>query len=205
MENTENKNKIFKYLLVVFFAVFVGTGIFLMTSSKTKPEVVDSIKTEEESETTIKRDNLVIPTLTPKETSQTIVSESTTNSYKVGDQVIFYLTAETGEKNIVGYDTVLYFDPLAFDFVKAESLQTDYRIYDYKRDNYLTLTALKDLQSPASPLNQARLVRLVFQAKQKGRYNFSLLPEYDKVKTDFVTENTEVLSPALNELTVEVK
>ncbi|MFH0864523.1 MAG: hypothetical protein V1858_05575, partial [Candidatus Gottesmanbacteria bacterium] len=49
MENTQEKNKIFKYLFVIFFAVFVGTGIFLLISSKSKtnPEKISTVRVED--------------------------------------------------------------------------------------------------------------------------------------------------------------
>src|SRR5450830_1698580 len=99
---------IFVYLLAIFFAVFVGTGIFLILNNKKPP-------TEKEVITT----SSTIPTVRPTQGSLSLKLASDTATKNSEIQIDLF--ADSNEKNIVGYDLVLSYDPLAFDFVKATS------------------------------------------------------------------------------------
>lgn len=184
-------NKIFTYLLAIFFAVFIGTGIFLVFSNK---------KTDNK----ISTEKIITPTTAPAEGLMKLTfNDKLKTSYKTGEKISINIEADSGEKNIVGYDVVFFYDPLAFEFVSANSSISDYKIYSYKKGNYLILTAVKNLSSASSSLN-SKIATLVFDAKKSGKYNFSLKAMYGSEKTDMVTDKTEVLSPVLNELIAEV-
>ena len=188
-------NKIYTYLLVIFFAVFVGTSIFLILNNK-KP------LSEKETITT----TMIIPTVKP---TQGLLNLKLFGNEKIslsGDKELkIDLVADSNEKNIVGYDLVLSYDPLAFDFVKATSNLADFKIYSYKRDGYLSFLATKTLQSQTpSVFTQTKIASLVFKPIKAGKFSFSLKPLMGKDKTDLVTDKTEVINPKLNELEIEV-
>jgi len=191
----ENKNNIFIYLLVVFFAMFVGTGIFFASNSTTIPK-----KPKKE---------VVITTsiITP------IIQTQGSLNLKLADGVVVTkdkemqidLFADSNEKNISGYDLALSYDPLAFDFIKATSSLVDFKIYSYKKNNYLSILGAKTLQSKTqSVFAKTKIVSLIFKPTKKGEFNFVLKPIINKDKTDLVTEKTEILNPQLNELRIKV-
>jgi len=195
MENNQGKNKIFVYLLVIFFAAFVGTSIFLVLNNK-KP------LSEKEAITT----TITVPTVKPTQGSLNLklfgkeeISLSTDKELKID------LVADSNEKNIVGYDLVLSYDPLAFDFVKATSNLADFNIFSYKRDNYLSFLATKSLQSQTSAVfAQTKIASLIFRPIKTGKFSFSLKSLMGKDKTDLVTDKTEILNPRLNNLEIKV-
>ena len=120
-------------------------------------------------------------------------------------QVKIDLLADSNGKNITGYDLVLAYDPMAFEFVGATSSLVDFKIYSYKRDGYLSFLATKTLQNQASSVfAQTKIADLVFKPIKSGRFNFSLKSVMSNDKTDLVTDKTEVISPKLNELEIEV-
>jgi hypothetical protein len=203
MENTE-KNNIFKYLLVVFFAAFVGTGLFLLISNKpkTSKEKISTVRVDFPVENTA-----VIPTVaTTSSVSMALETNLPGNQMKVGDTIELNLLADSNGKNIVGYDVVMYYDSLAFDFLKGITMLPDYNIFTYKKGHYFTITGLKTLQSAPSPMTKAnKLATLTFQSTKAGKFEFSLKQSNEKDKTDLVTDKTEVLIPTLNQLTVDVK
>ncbi len=201
MENTENNNNVFKYLLAIFFAVFVGTSLFLIVNNKKKAPVSEVNNTVN----TLKQQELVIPTSAPTEASLSLQSDLPDNQTTVSTQFSLNLVADSMGKNIVGYDVVLFYDPLNFEFIEARSTLSDYKIFSYKKGNFLTLTALKNLDSQASPLSKVQITTLVFQPKKIGQYNFSLRRSNDNDKTDLITDKTEILVPVLNEVTIDVK
>lgn len=225
-ENETEKNKIFKYLLVIFFAVFIGTGIFLLLSNKSKSskQKISSVRIDETQNANSdgvefpEEPTAVIPTtapatttggtitLAPSETSMTLETDLPNGQMKVGDMVELSLFADSNGKNIVGYDVVLYYDSLNFDFLRGLTSLSDYHIYTYKKGHYFTITGLKTLQSAPSPMTKAnKLATLTFEATKTGQFEFSLLSSNDKDKTDLITDKTEVLIPTLNKVTVEVK
>ncbi len=214
MENKAEKNKIFKYLLVVFFAVFIGTGIFMLMSNKSKNpkekistvrvEDAENSKTDFPEETTAVISNTV--TSVPSSTSMTLETDLPNDQMKVGDMVELSLFADSNGKNIVGYDVVIYYDSLAFDFSKGITMLPDYNIFTYKKGHYFTITGLKTLQSTPSPMTKAnKLATLTFEATKLGSFEFELKSSNNADKTDLITDKTEVLIPELNKVTVEVK
>jgi len=187
--------KIFVYFLVVFFAVFIGTSIFLVLNSK-KPQLA------KETITT----TATVPTVIPTQGSFNLeLSGNEKISLPTGKEVNIDLIADSNQKNIVGYDLVLSYDPLAFDFVKATSNLPNFKIYSYKKDSYLSFLATKNLQSQTSAVfTQTKIASLSFKPLKAGRYSFTLKPLMGQDKTDLVTDKTEVLNPKLNKLEVEV-
>lgn len=224
MENDQEKNKIFKYLLVVFFAVFIGTGIFLLLSnrSKSSTEKISSVRVDfpEEPTAVIPTSTSVIPsqasvtvnnstsvTSVPVSgTSMTLETNLSGGNMKVGDMVELSLFADSNGKNIVGYDVVIYYDSLAFDFKKGLSSLSDYNIFTYKKGHYFTITGLKTLQSAPSPMTKTnKLATLTFEATKLGSFEFELKSSNNADKTDLITDKTEVLVPELNKVVISVK
>ena len=200
MENNAEKNNIFIYLLIVFLAIFFGTGVFLiMSSSKAKP-------TNQAGATTAaitKEGEMVVPTSVPTEGNLTLLADK--EVVKNNNNFIVTMTANSGQKNIVGYDMVLYYDPASMEFVKAESLLPDFQIYPYKKDNYIVITAVKSLQSQSlSVFSGNKILSFTFTGKKIGKNNLSLRSSIGNEKTKLMTDKTETLNPKLSDLQIEI-
>lgn len=191
----EKSKTIFVYLLVIFFAVFIGTSIFLISNSKKPQSEKEKIAT-----------TATIPTVIPTQGSFDLkLSGNEKISLLAGKELNIDLIADSNEKNIVGYDVVLSYDLSSFDFVKATSNLPNFKIYSYKKDSYLSLLATKNLQSQTSAVfTRTKIANLSFKPLKSGRYSFSLKPLMGRDKTDLVTDKTEVLNPKLNKLEIEV-
>lgn len=188
-------NKTLTYLLIAFLVVFVVTGVFMFFSNKKTESIVsnESISPAVSEETTQTKTE-------PTEGLMKLVLDK--GSYMKGEKVSINLEADSGDKSVVGYDVVLSYDPMAFEFVNATSSLVDYKLYSYKKENYLTLTAVKNLSSASSPL-KSRIATLVFNPIKSGEYSFSLEASINSEKTNMVTDKTEVLSPELNEVMIK--
>lgn len=188
----EKIKTIFVYLLAIFLAVFVGTGIFLVLNNNNSAS--------KKGETTMTS----IPTSVPTQGSLSLKLAGGATVTK-DSEVQIDLFADSNEKNIVGYDLVLSYDPSSFDFVKATSNLADFKIYTYKKDGYLSFLATRSLQSQTSSIfTQTKIASLVFKPIKAGKFTFSLKPLMGKDKTDLVTDKTEVINPKLNDLEVKV-
>lgn len=193
------------YLLVVFFAVFAGSGLFLLGQKNNNQSTPKG--TSEDSSAILKQESIVIPTSAPTAGSLSITGEE---SYPLPDNVVIKLSADSNGQNIVGYDVVLYYDPTAFEFVAAISTLADFTIYPNDNGNYLFLTSVKSVGSETATVlggeqgSEATIANLTFKPKKIGNYNFSLRQSADQEKTQLVTDQTEILNPALSDLTVEI-
>jgi hypothetical protein len=204
MENQQNSNKKMVYLLVVFFAVFAGTGLFLMGRGPSELATKDS--SAGDGSAIIKQDNMVIPTSAPTVGSISITGEET---YPLSDNLVIGLSASSNDENVVGYDVVLYYDPEAFEFVAATSTLPDFTIYPKDNKNYLFLTAVKSVGVDSTTVlgneaSESAIANLTFKPLKTGNYNFSLRQSAEEEKTQLVTDQTEVLNPALSDLAVEI-
>lgn len=202
MENTQQSqpnNHVFTYMLVTFFAVFIGSGLFLVINKSKTP--VNEIITVEDQNSTSK----VNTQIDESEGKISLQSDIPNNTIAISTQFSLDLVADSKTKNVVGYDVVLSYDPLAFEFVKVDSLLSDYKIYSYKKDGYITLTATKDLQSPASSFSDSKIAKLYLKPTKAGKYTFALKSVNGNEKTDFITDETEILRPSINDLLVSVE
>src|SRR3989338_2826919 len=136
----ENNNKIYTYLLIIFFAAFVGSGIFLLTSNKKTTGNEQAVSTS-----TIQQKNVIFPT--PIATKGFINLENNSDVNQVNNPVDLNLMVDSNGENVTAFDTVISYDPISFDFVKADSINPDFKIYSYKRNNRLTLTVVKTGQN----------------------------------------------------------
>lgn len=186
-------NKVFTYMLGLFFVVFIGSGIFLIISNK-KPTV---------KEQTATINNTVPPTITM--TRGFINLKSEVALYDQNTPINLGLIADSSGENVTAFDTVISYDPMSIDFVSADSSDPNFKVYTYKKDNRLTLTVAKTgLSAEPSVFKGGEIVKLVFTSRAKGDFIFEVLPQFGKETTKFVNEKTEVISPGVNKITVKV-
>lgn len=201
MENQENKNKLFIYLLVVFFAIFVGSGIFLLINNKPKEKNQEQ---EAISTTTVNEENMTIEET--KLTRGFLKLKTDFSEVKVGEDVDIDISADSDGENITAYDILLTYNPLVFDFVKAVSLDDNFQVYSYKKDDRLTLTVIKTSQDlTPSIFKEDPVIRLTFKPKKVGQYSFEIISSYDQEITKFVNDKTEVINPEVNKIDLIVK
>lgn len=202
MENQENnKNKLFIYLLVVFFAIFVGSSIFLLINNKPK-EKNQQQKTI--NTTTVNEENSMIEETKP--TSGSLKLKADFSEVKIGEDVDIDILADSAGENISAYDVLLTYDPLAFEFIKAVSLDDNFQVYSYKKENRLTLTVVKTNKDPISSIfKENPVVKLIFKPKKVGQYSFEIISSYNQETTKFVNDKTEVINPEINKIDLIIK
>ena len=203
-EENKQKSMFPMYLLIIFLAIFVGTGAFMIVNRKDK-----NLNVNKEENTTvnksIKQEGVVIPTSLPTQGSLSLRTSTTDSRFALKDgQVTVDLVGNSDSQNVGGYDVILTYDSLGLEFISATSALPDFKIYSYNKDSYMTFTGLQNLSSQPSPFKDTKLATFVFRPTKIGTFNLSLRSSLDKYKTDFVTDKTEILSPALKDLTVGV-
>jgi len=202
MEN--KKNKIFIYFLVVFFAFFVGTSVFLVISNQKNPS---KNQPQQASATySIKEEKLVFPTAIPRRGLINLkLTDTNVSNFVNGSLVNFTLIGDSDREDITAFDVLINFDPLAFDFVSAQSALPSFKIYSFVKNNRLTLTVVKiSLDKIPTVFKETSLANLVFKSKKNGRYNFGILPSSGQETTKFVNTKTEIIYPSINSINVTV-
>jgi len=199
MDNIQEKNKIFIYLLVIFFAIFIGSGIFLLVNKKTANKEQQSVSTQ-----TIKQEELLIPSEIPKKGLVNLKAIGS-GPYLLTDQLIIDLFADSNGENVTAYDVLVKYDPLSFDFIQTVSLDQAFQVYSFKKDDRLTLTVVKTSQDQTpSVFVEKPVVRLSFKPKKSGEFDFAILNSFNKETTKFVNEKTEVIYPKVNKIKLTV-
>lgn len=194
----QNNNKIFVYILIIFFAVFVGSGVFLVMNNK-------KINNKEQAATTaiVKQKDTVIPTSMSTKGFINLKNNSVDN--KVSNPLNLKLTIDSNGENVTAFDTVISYDQVSFDFIKADSIDPNFKVYSYKKDNHLTLTVVKTgLSTDKSIFKNEEIIKLVFQPKAKGSFTFTILSSFEKETTKLVNEKTEVIYPGTNEVKITI-
>lgn len=193
--NPQPKNMVLTYLLVMFFALFVGTGIFLVFN-RNKNTVIAL---------TDKQEQVVTPSEAPTQGSVNLVLADGTISTTINNEIQIDVIADSIENNISGYDLALAYDPTVFEFVRATSGLGDFKIYTYKKNNYLSVLGTKSpLSQTSSVFSQTKVATLFFKPIKTGNYSLSLKSLIDVDKTDLVTDKTGILNPKLNDLEISV-
>jgi hypothetical protein len=197
MENRVDDKKIYKYLILAFFIVFIGTGLFLVNSKKSTSDVVKN---------SIEQKAISFQTEPTEATENYLRLSAVSTSVNKGENTVLDIIADSNGKNISGYDIVLSYNPIAFDFSDIKSTLPDFKIYSYKKNNYLTFLGTKILQSKRETIFKGeKIATLTYKALKSGQYEFALKEAIDKDKTDFVTSQTEIIKPLVNKLKVEIK
>ncbi|MDO9028772.1 MAG: hypothetical protein Q7U68_07975 [Candidatus Roizmanbacteria bacterium] len=203
MDNIQGKNKIFTYLLVVFFAIFIGTGIFLLIANKK----TFSPNEQAASTSIIKEEKMIIPTAAPTRGFINLQLDNNLNidNFVKGDLINLELLGDSDGENITGFDVLINYDPLTFDFIKAESKLSAFKVYSFIKNNRLTLTVVKTSQDKAlTVFKGSSIVSLVFKSKKSGNFTFAILSSFGKETTKFVNDKTEVIYSATNEIKVTI-
>ncbi len=197
MDNTKQtnaNNRIYIYLLAAFFVVFIATGVFLLISNK--PTASQGAQTA-----TLKEQPITLPTAVPTRGFVNLSEASQSAGI-----VTFNVVADSDGENISAYDVQIGYDPLAFDFQSAVSIDPSFQIYPFHKDKLLTLTAVKATQdqSPSIFTNKP-VIKLNFRSKKTGSYSFAVLSSVGKETTKFVNTKTQIIKPEVNQINVIVK
>lgn len=196
--STNNNHKTIFVLIIVFIlVVFIVFGIVL-TTKKSKPPVQSN-------------QSQVIPSQVPKTNlfnngSLTLNLKNQSSVITVGQDTVLTITADSANKNIVGYDILISYDAAQFDFVKASSLLTEFKLTSYLRNGYLSLTGVKPRQITTPSFFQSTpIVEIILKPKNKGSVPVSLKDKIGTEVTQLVDKDVQVYHPQLNDIKIDIK
>lgn len=190
MEN-QNNNNVFKFILIVVFLVLVVFGVLLIFKNS---------RTNKEKAVTT---GVASPTSYPLRGVINIVED--VSEIKIKNQINLKLMANSDGENVTAFDTIVSYEPEKVEFVKASTINPDFKVYAYNKDKKLTLTVAKtNLGNKPSIFKGEDMVILIFKPKMKGTSTFKILPMVGAETTKFVNEKTEIIYPNVNEININV-
>jgi len=182
----------FRRLLIAFLAVLlIGMVIFFVANSRQKKisEIVPTPTTVElvhRGQLSLKPyDNLL--------------------RKKLGEEIIFNLTADSSGIDVVGYDVLINYKSADINLLSLTSTIPSFSVYKNQQGDKLAITGIKKLSSTESNiLKGEKIISLSLKPNKKGKFTIGLMERANKETTKFVNEKTKIFYPVLNSVTIEV-
>ena len=128
------------------------------------------------------------------------------SSVKSGDKIELTVQADSDKQLITGFDLLVGYDQERVEFVSLESLDKNYQFFNFKSVGHLSVTASKNLMNKTdTALVAASILKLVFKAKTTGETTFSLMPKIGKEITTMVNNQSQKITPSVNDVQVYIE
>ncbi len=188
-----------KLLLLLVIIGAVSVVLFLYTSGKKAPVQQTAMEgTPPSSETGV-------PTLPPSVGSFSLRSANGLQG-KVGKLMQLDLVVDSSGKSITGYDLVLAYDQSYLDVQSAVSLLPSFSVFPTKQKENYIVTGVKQL-SVKTPVifTTSPIVRLSFVPKKAGSVTIQVVSQLGSAKSQMVDEETHVILPKTEGITLEIQ
>lgn len=186
-----------KYFLMAFSALSVIVLITLLLLIKNK-------KNSQINQTEVTKKIVPTETILPKEGN---LSFSLPQSpFTVNQPIEIKITGSFPDKDIVGFDLLLGYDDKNLEFVGARSLLSDFRLFSFKKEGMIRITAVKS-PSMITPtvLNNTAFVSVSFLPKKIGSYQLEIIGKKDIFETFFVDNHQQKIYPGLTKTGFSVR
>lgn len=186
-----------RYFIMAFSALSVIVLITLLFLLKNK-------KNNQVNQIEVTKKNITTETILPKEDS---LSFSLPKSPLIVNQPTeIKINGNFPDKDIVGFDFLLGYDDKNFDFIKAESLLADFRLFSFKKEGMIRITAVKSPNAVAPTVfNNTAIVSISFLPKEIGSYQLEIIDKKDIFETFFTDSNQQKIYPGLTKISIVVR
>ena len=192
-------NKTMVYMVIFAAVIFIGLMLFFATQQN---KVIRPPTNSTDSSTVRET---AIPTVKPTKGTLSLIPKSGLAKYSLTQNVVLNLVADSSNEDISGYDALIGYDNTAFDFVSATSVIPDFKIFTFPKENYISVTATKNLQSSSpSIFTNTILIEITLKPKKVGNFTVSINEEQGRETTKFVNIGTSLVYPKLNNVSVEI-
>lgn len=198
------------FITGVVLLVLLG-GVVVLRDEKLQTRVKEAFKLNTVPGNDVNRDNdtpkVKVTTISNRnEPWVEVVSAEENTQYTVGEEIVLYVKAGTGTKDISGYDVLLAIDEQMFETVSISSEKENFQIFQFAKDDHITITGIKSLQDKtATTFNDETLLKIVLKGKNPGVGVVSIYPSQGKEKTQFVDTQVTPITPQIGSLEIEVK
>ncbi len=195
----QNLNKKPVYLIIgvsLLVLVIIIVSFFLFSKTKEK----NNLNQQTISPTLAIQPGEKTTPSTNKLTKGEISFKTIEKNFEVNKLFPFVIKVDSGKEQVVGIDVLIKFDKNKLKLLKAKSLLKEFDLYQSVVDDYLNLTLTKSLKAKEPIfLSQSDFIELQFMPLSKGNAFLDIAPKYQKRRTFFVNEKSEMLFPRLPE------
>lgn len=198
----DNQNKVnnhpYRLLIIIVFLIFAGILLFLVINKFRNDTsrfygAVDKAKITPQG----------APLVTTGALSISISGGGA--KHPLTDYVILEIGADSPSIDVAGYDLLLNYDSQAFELIQAESLTSDFQVYQIKSPGKLVLTGAKKIAATKTNIwSGEKIVKLVFKPIKVGKYSFRIINQLNKEKTQFVDVQSKIYYPKTGQTEVEI-
>jgi len=189
-----NKKYFVIALLVLLVAVLIGRLLFF--GNKKRPNLSQQVVPTEQT----------IPTATNSTKQGSLDFFISSPSLMVNQPVEIKINGSLAGRKITGFDLLLGYDDSNFDFIKATSLLDDFRIFSFKKNGMIRITAVKSLSATApTVLENTPLVSISFLPKNRGDFQMEIVEKKDIFETFFTDLGQEKIYPRVNKTGISVR
>ncbi len=192
MENNTETNKKIGMFIVILLVAFGVLLLFMFTKGLKEKK---SLNKEMETTRVITQEKEPTPTEVDrlKNTKGQGLSSMKIDkaTYTTKDIVFVTVNLDSLNKNVVGFDLIVKYDPQKLDYMRAVVLNNSFNLISRKNKGELILTGLKKLKAKdATVFSNSGLVKVSFQPKTKGETNVSVVSKMGKDISQFVTDKS---------------
>jgi hypothetical protein len=100
------------------------------------------------------------------------------SSFKVGETITFFLSIDSAGIPVVGFDGAVSFNSGLVSFQNQKNLLKDYKHFRRATNEWVLLTAVRDIDKKASKFDGTSVMEFSFKAEKEGNtiFNLSLVP-----------------------------
>lgn len=125
--------------------------------------------------------------------------------YPMTSNITVTLTGSSDNKDIVGYDALVKYDPAFLDVVSVTSANPSFQISTFRKTNGLSITGTKSLSVKTSTVFQSStLVTVVFKPKSRGNTMVSVVSNEGKESSKFIDTSSTILVPQVEPITLAI-
>lgn len=204
--NNTQRNKLFRYIMLLVFVVLAFLLFFLYQTRKTTDEQKNFISITPPAGETFDISPVVQTPVSQKMGSFSFKSASEFNSGDLDKALDLDIIANSDQKSIVGYDVVIKFEEGAVEIASAKSLLPDFDVFPVKKSDHYIITGTKKLEANDPTIfDNAPILRLTVVPKKTGLLKLTVVETIGLEKSQMVNEESKILTPQVGEITLEIK
>jgi len=186
-----------KYFLIAFSALLVVVLITLFFLLKNK-------KNSQNNQVEVSKK--IVPTETTLTKEGSVSFSLPQPTFSVNQPIEIKIKGNFPDKDIVGFDLLLGYNDQNLEFVGARSLLSDFRLFSFKKEGMIRITAVKS-PNAISPtvFNNKDIVSISFLPKKSGSYQLEIIDKKDIFETFFIDSNQQKIYPGLTKINIAVR
>ncbi len=182
-------------IIIIFFVLAILTSVLIYSKAINSPIITGSLMTKVQKTPTPAK---------PTFGTLTIKNSDDTTRHPVTDYLKLDIFADANQIDVVGYDIIIKFDTKSLEVIQIDSVLSDFNLFKMKGENKLTITATKKLDATGTNLlTNKKIVTLTLKPQKTGKFNFQLLSDFGREKTQLVDTGSNVYYPKLNNIEIE--